>query len=454
MKKFVTALMAILLLLSCSKDKDMTIARGCFDLSLNAQLPEMNTIDDTTNVETRAATHYTVRIKWAKGDKITVINLTTGKILGGQLISNSAGTSTTFTGTLSGTINNGDKILYLYPALENSEEDDFKKVTIDMSTQKGTKDAPLCVYSTVVASDNIFKNTSISFTYLMSYIMIGMSDIPASTSIKNAHITNVVNSFEITPDNTDFSITPHIGNITLTTISASSASGNRTVYAAIPASPSGYTRHMILETNTSKFSTLFTSSELKNSTAYNTNVSGFLTDNLTIKDNSMQEYCLKHFDANNDGKLTMVEISGVKSFPDQITYPIPSDITEFNELEYFYGLTELPSFKNCTRLGSITIPKHTDLIPSEMFYGCTSLTKVILKPQTPPVLGTNVFIGQAGELMLVVSDESVAKYQSAVGWKEYFNNFKTESGEGDSKVDIETEDDEEMGNEHIEIIVK
>jgi hypothetical protein len=157
---------------------------------------------------------------------------------------------------------------------------------------------------------------------------------------------------------------------------------------------------------------------------------------------------------NNDGKLSMVEVAGVKSFPDQATYPIPSDVSNFRELEYFYGLTTLPSFKNCNKLEAITIPKQIKIIPNEMFYGCTTLVKVILKPLIPPQLGDNVFVGQAGSLILVVADDVVDDYQAADKWRNYFNNFRTESSQNNSNVEIDTEDEDSMEEERVDIIIK
>ena len=79
---------------------------------------------------------------------------------------------------------------------------------------------------------------------------------------------------------------------------------------------------------------------------------------------------------------------------------------------------------------------------------------MILKPTTPPVLGSNAFFGLTGSVILVVADDSVTDYQAAEGWKEFFNNFRTESSQNDSSVEIDTEDEDSMGNERIDIIIE
>lgn len=457
MKHFAPILLLAVLLLSCSKETEKTIASGKFDIQLSATLPELKIVDNAVSLAkgTKASTQYTVRIKWAAGDKLSVINYTTGKILGGNIKANSSGTLTTFTGSVTGTINNGDVLAFFYPAQSNIGEVEYSPIHIDMANQTGTTGGvPLCVFSTMTANGNSLSNLSLTFSYLMSYMMIGLSDIPAGSTIKSVTLTNLTSNFDlsINSSKSGFDITTHSGNIVLTPNQAASAAGVKTVYAAIPGSVAT-TREAILETSTTTFTTAFSSAKLNNGYAYNTNVAGFLVDNLVMADQKMQEYCLQHFDTNGDGRLSMVEIAGVTAFPDQTLYPLPSDITSFDELEYFYSLTSLPSFKNQNKLQSITIPKQITSIPDEMFYGCSTLVKITLKPSNPPTLGNNVFTGIAGSLILLVDDECVDDYQVADGWINYANCFRTPSGEYDSDLDFDVEDDDNMGDDRIEIIV-
>jgi hypothetical protein len=86
-----------------------------------------------------------------------------------------------------------------------------------------------------------------------------------------------------------------------------------------------------------------------------------------------------------------------------------------------------------------------------MFYGCTTLIKVTLRPVIPPVLGSNVFIGQTGMLTLVVPDEALDDYRAAEGWRDYFSLFKEESSDGDTSIDIDIEDEDSMKEEDADI---
>ena len=450
MKRIIALMSFAFLLMACQKE-GRPIVRGEFGMTISAELPELPVVEDD-DAQTKASTQYTVRIKWAQGDRLSVVNLTTGKILGGNLHANSSGTRTTFSGSLTGSVNEGDQIAYLYPAQSNAEETVFSSIRVDLSQQQGTTGGvPLCVYAMTTAAQDSFKDASLQFSFLMSYVMLGLSDIPASTAIQSVTITNVTDYFDIVPDASGtMSLVTHTGNIVLTPESSASATGVKTVYAAVPASAS-MDRNVILQTSTSTYMTAFTSAKLNNGYAYNTNVSGFLVDDLWISDESMREYCLKHFDADADGKLSLVEVAGVREFP--ADDPIPASVKRFNELEHFHGLTSLPSFKNRTHLQTITIPEQITVIPDQMFYGCTTLIKVILKPVVPPQLGNDVFSGQASYLSLIVPEVSLEAYRSAVGWRDYFNLFKEESADGDNFIDIETEDEGSMGNENADIIV-
>ena len=442
---------ALLLCLGCAKSVSPIVAEGTFPASVMATLHEMP-IEEPELADTKAQTQYTVRIKWTAGDKLSVVNLTTGKLLGGNLSANETGFSSTFSGSLQGRVKNGDRIAYFYPASDNVAEVPFPGFSVDMSAQKGTATAvPLCVYSIVTADANSFQNARISFDFFMSYIMLGMSDIPATAQIKAVTLTNVTDSFDVALNagRTGFTLTPHTGDIVLTPGQAASATGVRTLYVAVPGSAATTERSIILETNVTSFETSFTGAALKNGTAYNTNVVGFLKDDLSFEDSHVRAYCLSHFDSNEDGKLSMVEIASVTTFPAD---PLPADIICFEELEYFYGLTALPSFKDRTSLVSVTVPRQITAIADETFSGCSSLAELYLKPETPPALGSHVFDGTPESLLMIVSDSALPTYLAAPGWCNYPVQLTGISNVSGSSVRIHTEG-EDMASENTDVNV-
>lgn len=242
-------------------------------------LPELPIYDEEGNpvADTKAATQYTVRIKWTKGDMLSVINLTTGNILGGNLTADSDGYSTTFSGSLKGSVSKGDKIAFIYPGQDILEEKTFEGINVDMSLQAGTMDGvPLSVYSMMTVESVDFENVSIGFSFLMSYIMIGLSDLPSGQMIKSLTLNNVSDSFSLAlkEDRSGFNIVPHVGSITLNPDKNATGTGVRTVYAAVPVSSATTARTVEIETAMTTFSTMFSSVAINNGYAYNINVTG------------------------------------------------------------------------------------------------------------------------------------------------------------------------------------
>ena len=452
MKRLLLAFLTIAILpLSCVEQKQeesvSPLAEGTFFLSMNASLPDMPQVD-SLSVEgaTKAIAQYTVRIQWKEGDKLSVVNLTTGKILGGWLTANSTG----FSGSLSGTVNVGDKLAYFYPAQDNTSEITFSGIHIDMSSQKGTlNDVPLCVYSITTANGDSFQNIKLTFSYLMCYLMIAMSDIPAGATIESVSLANVTNSFDlqINASHTGFDTTPIKGCIVLNPGNTASSKGARTIYMAVPASiKESSPRSFILATGTASFETTFSATALSNGIAYNANVAGFLTDDVAFKDAVLRAWCLTQFDSNGDGKLSMIEIASFGSFPNTL----PDGILCFDELEFFYGLTSLPSFANQVNITNVTIPRQITAIPVGMFSGCSSLEVITMKPVTPPSLGSDALNGTPDNQIIIVPDDAVSAYTAAPGWADYADRIRAASNVSGSNVRFNTEGGS-MGSDSVNI---
>ena len=92
---------------------------------------------------------------------------------------------------------------------------------------------------------------------------------------------------------------------------------------------------------------------------------------------------LKWCDYNGDGEISIWEAAAADHIPNFDS----SDITSFNELKYFTGITTIPSktFINCSKLISLTIPENVTSIDSYAFSGCTSLTQLYITAKEPPL---------------------------------------------------------------------
>ena len=139
---------------------------------------------------------------------------------------------------------------------------------------------------------------------------------------------------------------------------------------------------------------------------------------ITFEDSAVEKICLDKWDASGDGVLSVLEVAAVTNPNDLIgVFEGNADITSFNELKYFTGLTGIPAaafkgcinlceitlpesikflggeaFYDCKVLSSIDIPASIDALPSCCFYNCISLTDVIL-PNSIKTIGSECFYG-------------------------------------------------------------
>lgn len=139
---------------------------------------------------------------------------------------------------------------------------------------------------------------------------------------------------------------------------------------------------------------------------------------IKFEDSAVEKICLDKWDTSGDGLLSVLEAAAVTD-PNELSgvFEGNADITSFNELKYFTGLTGIPAaafkgcinlceitlpesikflggeaFYDCKVLSSIDIPASIDALPSCCFYNCISLTDVIL-PNSIKTIGGECFYG-------------------------------------------------------------
>ena len=77
------------------------------------------------------------------------------------------------------------------------------------------------------------------------------------------------------------------------------------------------------------------------------------------------------------------------------------------------------AFMDCKSLISITIPNNITSMGSNAFQGSSSLTSVVLKSETPPTIGTEIFDSTHNDLAIYVPSDSLEAYKTAECWSEY-----------------------------------
>jgi hypothetical protein len=84
-----------------------------------------------------------------------------------------------------------------------------------------------------------------------------------------------------------------------------------------------------------------------------------------------------------------------------------NNITSFDELKYFIGMTYIPesAFNTCTNLSSITLPRTITEVKGWALFGCTSLTSIDI-PEGVKSIGQSAFYGCSSLKEIEISDDS------------------------------------------------
>ena len=112
---------------------------------------------------------------------------------------------------------------------------------------------------------------------------------------------------------------------------------------------------------------------------------------IEFADANVKAICVQNWDKNHDGELSYSEASAVSDIGTVFGW---SEITSFDELQYFTGLTSIGeyAFGGCSSLTSVTIPNGLTSIGDNAFAYCSALTSVII-PNNVSSIGGGAFSG-------------------------------------------------------------
>lgn len=392
--------------ISCSKAEFSNRCSKPVICEITAQMPELNNMD--FSADTKSSIESVLRIRWNKGDRMSVINMTTGKKLGGYIEALENGTQVRFEGEqLVGSINIGDKLLFIndsesYP----TEETEFSSGRIDISDQSGEMDSvPFCVYAEYTATaENSISIDNLKFSFLTNYIQLAVSGLPQSGIIDNLSINDISSSCIISIDGGKLVATPESGTITLSKSFKLNSKGNQMRYfSAFKSEAQAEARKSSATYGDLVMQTSWVKAALDKGCYYQSIVTGYQSANfIKFSDLSFKAFCVENADTNGDGEVSFLEAAAVEEFSQP---NCPNNVTNADELFYFTSLTTCPDFNYCKSLQHITLPSSLQTIPDQSFMNCESLSQIEI-PQNVTAIGYRAF-GYCKSLLQITIPNSV-----------------------------------------------
>ena len=151
---------------------------------------------EADNAETRSSIQPKITLKWSDGDLISVVNLTTGKNLLGDLVARVDDDQVYFEGDLSGSVRTGDKLAAIYPSQNYSSISNITDISFDLSNQtcSSMNEVPFFAYSLFTCESVGIVNVQSPFVIPVSFNQIAISNIEPNTKIEYIELSNVGNS--------------------------------------------------------------------------------------------------------------------------------------------------------------------------------------------------------------------------------------------------------------------
>ena len=226
-------------LTSCTKENSQGIeVDGQHSFRINTTAPCLETDD----ADTKASMKATVRLQWNDGDEISVVNLSTGKTMLGNLTAKVNGDKVSFEGELSGSIKAGNKMAAIYPCQNYSGITNVPDFALDLSKQTCTTkdDLKFAAYSLFDCKTTGVVEVTSNFVVPVSFNQITLATIDPETKIDYVELTNVGNgiSFHVNSSDGKLEITPSVGKVRITPQSKlSEKNGALFAYCALAESP-------------------------------------------------------------------------------------------------------------------------------------------------------------------------------------------------------------------------
>lgn len=197
MKKSIILLLAMVCTFTACQVEEMRDIDECSShhFCIETSFPSI----EADNVETKSSIQPRITLKWSDGDLISVVNLTTGKNLLGDLVARVDGDQVYFEGDLSGSVKTGDKLAAIYPSQNYSGISNVTDISFDFSTQtcSSMQEVPFCAYSIFACETTGIIKVESPFIIPVSFNQIAISNIEPNTKIEYIELSNVGNNLSL-----------------------------------------------------------------------------------------------------------------------------------------------------------------------------------------------------------------------------------------------------------------
>ena len=349
-----------LLITSCNNEDTILLQTNStkHNFEINASLASLEEDDDNT----RASLVSNMITQWAKGDGISVINLSTKKVLGGNLVAQTAGTKTTFTGTVTGSISAGDKLAFLYPAKNITAEQPLGEwdLVYDLFGNQTTSTPFVAKYTyTVPDNSKNLRLANADFSFLSAYLKMNLSTLPANAEVTNVTIENMGFSLRCTPNSdwSDLIADGFPGSININLSSTTKEQGYTVVkFSSAPIAKQTQNRNVTVTCGGDEYLSTMVNNEIKSNAYVNVNVSAFEKNiNIPIEDMYFRSFLVKTYDTNGDREISIKEAEKITEL--RIS---GKSISSLKGIEYFKNLTFLECPIN--KLTSLDVSKNIKLL--------------------------------------------------------------------------------------------
>ena len=136
------------------------------------------------------------------------------------------------------------------------------------------------------------------------------------------------------------------------------------------------------------------------------------SSNIIFADANVKSICVANWDTNHDGELSEAEAAVVTNLG--TIFKNNTNITSFDELKYFKGLTGIDknAFSGCSNLSSIEIPNNVTSIGEYAINRCSSLTSITI-PNSVISIGYGAFSSCKGLAEVTIPNSVMSIGESA-----------------------------------------